>query len=77
MEHAYDRASAGAAVAGVRVRIFGTDETVTARFWPQLQPFSVRSTLESFEVFPPRSDACLKEKSFNLKLSGHDAYYTA
>jgi hypothetical protein len=32
---------------------------VMARFWPWLEPFSVRASLKPFRVLPPRSTAAL------------------
>ena len=35
----------------------GTFKTVKARFWPWLEPFSVRNSSEPFVLFPLRSEA--------------------
>ena len=36
---------------------FGTNKTVKARFWPCLEPCSVRTSLKPSKVFPLRSEA--------------------
>jgi len=35
----------------------GTNKPITARYWPALEPFSVRKSLKPFKLFPLRSKA--------------------
>ena len=37
----------------------GTDKPVKARFWPLLEPFSVRTSLQKLKLFPPLWETCL------------------
>ena len=52
----------------------GTHKPVTARFWPWLEPFPVRKSLNPVKLFPPRSPAVAKACLFWSKPSMASMY---
>ena len=60
-----------------------TTTPVNATFWPCLEQFSVRKTLNPFKQFPLRSEADLlhddvyMKRDINQNVSGNDSHYTA
>ena len=54
---------------------FGTHKTVKARFWPWIEPFSARKSLQPFWLFSSRSTAALcifEQQSVDVYVVGYD-----